>query len=529
MLLNAYRFPSEAAALPPVDRAVAIGVFDGVHLAHRAVIGQVVAVEGLTPTVLTFSDSPHTLPKSALPIEPDRHKQLWLSRLGIEQTVEMEFSAVRSLSPAQFVRDVLHGALRAKRVACGENFRFGAEAAGDVTLLTALCRPLGIEVLAVPTVLDGDEPISSARIRRLLAEGEMQEASRLLGHSYGITAPVTAGNRLGRTAGFPTLNQPLPPDAALPKFGVYASVAVVDGKSYVGVTNIGIKPTVGADTPLAETHLLDFAEEAYGKEITVYPVRLLREERQFADTDALFAQVAADVAAVREMYRPQGTIRAVLFDFDDTLHSRVEAWRQFSVLFVNRLFPDAPQEERDAKAHALWEAGGCGRGFWPRDNIDIPYRVLFEDIKQRWGLSHDTEELIRLCHRLFAPCVQVFADTVPTLRRLRAAGLKVGILTNGHSFLQNRKLYHAALAGEVDAVVVAGDEGVQKPNPELFRRVAWRMGLPTEDCVYVGDNPRADIAGATAAAMQTRYLDRFGERLLEPRYDDLNGILNSII
>ena len=85
--MNAYRFPSEATALPSVDRAVAIGVFDGVHLAHRAVIGQVVAIEGLTPTVLTFSDPPHTLPKSALPLETARDKALWLSRLGIEQTV----------------------------------------------------------------------------------------------------------------------------------------------------------------------------------------------------------------------------------------------------------------------------------------------------------------------------------------------------------------------------------------------------------------------------------------------------------
>lgn len=527
--MNTFRIPTDAAALPAVDRAVAIGVFDGVHRAHREVIGRVVGIDGLVPAALTFADSPAALPKAAAPIATPQHKQALLARLGIEQLLEMDFAAIGGLSPQQFVDKLLHQTLRAKVVACGEDFRFGAGAVGDVALLRSLCDPLGIRVIAIPTVTDGGEAISSTRIRRLLADGQMQEAFRLLGYPYGITAPVTEGNHLGRTAGFPTVNQSLPAGVALPKFGVYASVTVVGGRSVIGVTNIGCKPTVGGVTPLAETHLLDISEELYGQTLTVYPVKWLREERRFADTEALFAQITADVAAVRELYRPTGRIRAVLFDFDDTLHSRVEAWRQFSQVFVRELFPTATDAEQQAKAHTLWKMGGCGRGFRPGEYTDIPYEKLFGELKEQWDLSAEVPSLIRRCHQLFAGCVQVFDDTVPALRTLRAAGLTVGIITNGRSFLQNRKLYYSGLLPELDCAVVAGDETVSKPNPELFRRVALRLGIPPEDCAYVGDNPLADLTGSAAAGMRPLYLDRYGERLAEPAFDDLQAIINSII
>lgn len=533
--MQIFRYPERDVKdmwdLPYTQRpsAVAIGVFDGVHRAHREVISRIIGIDNLVPTVLTFADSPAALPKAAVPLSTGKQKEVLLERLGVEQMVEMDFAAVCQLSGKQFVDTILCEFLQARVVVCGSDFRFGAGGAADVAVLRRLCEERDIRLTVVPTVFDGDEPIGSSRIRRLLADGQVREASRLLGYPYGFTAKVNHGKQLGQTAGFPTINQKLPHEMTPLRHGVYASVAVVEGRSVLGVTNVGHKPTVGGTELLAETHLLDFSGNLYAKRVTVYPVRFLRDEQTFADTEALFAQVAADCETVRAMYRPTGMIRAVLFDFDDTLHSRVEAWRQFSLQFVRELFPEADETEQQQKAHELWEMGGCGRGFRPGEYVDIPYETLFGELKEKWGLSDRVDKLIRRCHQLFAGCVQVFADTVPSLRKLKEAGLTVGIITNGRSFLQNRKLYYSGLLPELDCAVVAGDEEVSKPNPELFRRTALRLGIPPEDCAYVGDNPLADLAGARSAGMLPLYLDRYGERLASPAYGDLTAILNCII
>lgn len=530
--MQVFRYPEDEREYALDHRAysaVAIGVFDGVHRAHREVIGRIVGVGRLIPTVLTFADSPAGLPKQAVPLATGRQKEALLERLGVQHVIEMDFGSVSQLSAKRFVDVILCELLQARVVVCGSNFHFGAGGAAGVTELRDLCEQRGILLTVVPTVFDGGEAISSSRIRRLLADGQVREASRLLGYAYGFTAPVSHGKQLGQTAGFPTINQKLPHETTPLRHGVYASVAVVEGRSVLGVTNVGHKPTVGGTELLAETHLLDFSGNLYAKRVTVYPVRFLRDERTFADTEALFAQVAADCEAVRAMYRPTGMIRAVLFDFDDTLHSRVEAWRQFSLQFVRELFPEADETEQQQKARELWEMGGCGRGFRPEEYVDIPYETLFGELKEKWGLSDRVDTLVRRCHRMFAGCVQVFADTVPSLRKLKEAGLTVGIITNGRSFLQNRKLYYSGLLPELDCAVVAGDEKVSKPDPELFRRTALRLGIPPEDCAYVGDNPLADLAGAREAGMLPLYLDRYGERLAAPAYGDLSAIINSII
>ena len=512
--MDIYRLTTDAPALPAHARSVAIGVFDGVHRAHREVIGQVLDT-GYVPTVLSFAGSPLQLPKQAPALETPRRKAALLERLGVRELIELDFAEIRTLSPADFVTDVLCHRLNAKTVACGEDFRFGLGGAGNVQTLRSLCEPLGIRVEVVPTVYDNGQVVSSSRIRELIATGDMQEANRLLGHPYIIETAVIDGNHLGRTVGFPTVNQPLPEDVVPPAFGVYASTVVVDGRSYIGVTNIGRKPTVGSEKPLAETWIVGYEGDLYGQTLTLCPVKFLRPEQIFSTIETLFAQVAADAETIQQLYRPTGKVQAVLFDFDDTLHSRVEAWRAFSLSFVRELFPELPEDRCRQRAHELWELGGRGHGYGD-DFRDIPYQVLFGELKNRWQLPQSVEQLIEHCHPLFALHTAVFADAADTLRRLRATGYKVGIITNGRSFLQNRKLAVSGLLPLLDCAVVAGDEGVSKPNAELFIRTAYRLGVPPQDCVYVGDNPVADIAGATAAGMRAVYIDRTGEGYAVP-------------
>ncbi len=512
--MDSYRLTAETPALPAHERSVAIGVFDGVHRAHREVIGQVLDT-GYVPTVLSFAGSPLQLPKQVPALEPSSRKAALLERLGVCELIELDFSEIRSMSPVDFVTDILHRQLHAKTVSCGEDFRFGRDGAGNVQTLRSLCEPLGIHVRAVPTVTDNGRVISSSRIRELIAAGEMQEANHLLGHPYIIESTVIDGNHLGRTVGFPTVNQPLPEDIIAPAFGVYASTVLVEGRSYIGVTNIGLKPTVGAEKPLAETWIVGYEGDLYGQTLTLCPVKFLRPEQTFPSTEALFAQVAADAENIQRLYHPTGKAQAVLFDFDDTLHSRVEAWRAFSIAFVRELFPGLPEDLCRQRAHELWELGGCGHGYGD-DFRDIPYPVLFGELKDRWQLPQSVEALINRCHPLFALHTAVFEDTADTLRRLREAGYKVGVITNGRSFLQNRKLAVSGLLPLLDCAVVAGDEGVSKPEAELFIRTAYRLGVPPQDCVYVGDNPVADIAGATAAGMRAVYIDRTGEGYTVP-------------
>ena len=186
--------------------AVALGLFDGVHLGHRAVIGRAVSrAPQLFPIVFTFSyDSPKevTKPGFANILSPSR-KEAILQRLGVQLVCKPLFSVVRDLEPEIFFTEILQKKLKAEAIFCGEDYRFGKGAAGDVKLLRALCRKAGIAFETVPAVLDGGEPISSTRIRALLREGRMEDAARLLGEPYAIDYPVSHGRQLGRKMGYP--------------------------------------------------------------------------------------------------------------------------------------------------------------------------------------------------------------------------------------------------------------------------------------------------------------------------------------
>lgn len=293
----------ESAALT----AVALGCFDGLHIGHQKVIYRAVAGHelGLSPTVFTFDASPLSdlCGKGAPRLMKNSEKLHLLEKLGIEQVYMPAFSEVRDFSAEDFVTKILDGMFHAQRVCCGFNFHFGAGGRADSEELARLCASRGIETLIVPEVDVDGLPVSSTRIRALIGEGRVEEAAGLLGRRFGYTFPVEHGRQLGRELGMPTINQRIPEGFVLPRFGVYASLVRVDGRVYCGVTNIGVKPTVGSDHVLSETWILDYGGNLYGRAIPVELVGFIRPERKFDSIDELKQAVYENAETARRMVK----------------------------------------------------------------------------------------------------------------------------------------------------------------------------------------------------------------------------------
>ena len=279
---------------------IALGFFDGVHRGHQAVIGQAVelaARRSLLPCAFTF-DTAHSAPSSkgelhALTTVEQREREL--TRLGIAQVFCPAFESFRDLSGEAFVREMLYQRFGARALCCGRDFRFGRYAGCGVDDLERLCSDLGIELCITPEVMDGGEPVSSTRIRAALAQGKMDTVNRLLGRRYGFELEVVHGRRLGRQMQYPTINQLLPEGCALPRFGVYAAFAEVDGRAYPAVTNVGVKPTVKSDNrPVAETHIPGLTADLYGRVVPVTLVRFLRPEVRFSSIEELRENIRRD-------------------------------------------------------------------------------------------------------------------------------------------------------------------------------------------------------------------------------------------
>lgn len=492
---------------PRCPRALALGVFEGLHIGHRAVICQAAGRNGLTAAVLTFSGP---LPKGegGVLMSADRRTGL-LENMGITEQFTMDFEAIRHLSPEEFVRDILRDCLDARVVACGFNYRFGKDGAGRVDTLRRLGRAYGIQVVTVPAVEVEGEPVSTSRIRRCLEAGDMALAARLLGAPFTLDFEVVHGRQLGRELGTPTINQPLPAGFIQPRFGVYASAVEVEGRVTYGVTNIGVKPTVGAEAPLAETWIPTYEGDLYGQRVRVMPLRFLREEKAFASLALLKDQIHRDGEAARRaiLGDPDAAgVKAVLFDFDDTLQDREKAFSEYAHYFLDKYFPSLPAADKDSRLRQMLEQQNGGY---------VDYVAYFRSLQEQWGWDDgpSPDVLTTECRFLFSRYTSLYAETADVLRECRRRGWKVGIVTNGPSLLQNRKLDFSGLRPLLDVAVVSGDEGVHKPAPEIFRRAATRLGVAPENCVYVGDHPVNDIEGAMAAGMTPIYIrvtDRWG-------------------
>lgn len=500
-----------AAVIPKKPRAVALGIFDGIHIGHRAVIlraagAEIPNVEHVTSAVFTFTQPPWALMKaSAWELTSHEQKETVLEGLGIEEWIQIDFNAIRNLTPEEFVRDFLHEKLDARRVCCGFNYHFGKSGAGNAETLIKLCEPLGIEVKVVPAVMVDGQPVSASLIRRLIASGNMKEAAKLLGRPFTIDFEVAGGRKLGRLLGTPTINQPLPAHFVRPRYGVYATSVEVDGHVTHGVTNVGIRPTVGSDGPLAETWIADFDGDLYGQRVPVSLIKFLRPEQKFASVEELKKQILKDEKEARRAIMGDASdgIRAVLFDFDDTLQNRPKAFLKFCSYFMAKYFPTLPPDE--AKKRSLEMLRRNSGGY-------VDYIDYFSSLFAEWGWKDapSAEDIYLEFQFRFAEDVSLFPETVGVIQALKSRGFLVGVVTNGTSLQQNRKLDLCGLRPLLDIAVVSGDEGIRKPDPEIFRRAAARLGVACESCCYVGDHTVNDVQGSRAAGMHPVYINPYG-------------------
>ncbi len=291
---------------------VTIGAYDGVHVGHQAVIAHVrrlAAEQGCRSAVVTFDRHPATVvrPESAPRLITDLDQKLeLLAATGVDATVLVTFDRARSEEPAEdFVRRVIVDGLHATAVVVGEDFHFGHNRAGNVSLLRVMGEAHGFQVVPVELLprLDAvDEPVSSTAVRRALAGGEVEVAARLLGRPFEARGVVVTGDQRGRLLGFPTANVEIPIQICLPADGVYAGwYERPDGARHACAINLGRRPTFyeHADHSLLEAHLLDFSDDLYGERSRVQFTAFLRSERKFDGIDALVAQLKRDIDAAR--------------------------------------------------------------------------------------------------------------------------------------------------------------------------------------------------------------------------------------
>jgi riboflavin kinase/FMN adenylyltransferase len=299
--MDIIHFPDDSRPPRWVRPVLALGNFDGVHRGHRKILDRLKRVAGehnATPVVMTFDPHPPRIvrPDKAPPLLMTKAQKLEALRdAGVQGAAIVRFTPELSRwDPEMFVRIVMVDWLGVSEVWVGANFLFGHDRAGNFTLLRALGARYGFKAEKIDPVRYKDFVVSSTRIRRLVAEGRVDEAGALLGHQYRIDGTVVAGDQRGRTLGFPTANL-CTENELLPPNGVYATTATVDGIVRPSVTNIGVRPTVDdSGRLLVETHLLGFEADLYGKTLRIGFVQRLRDERAFASLDLLKAQIAAD-------------------------------------------------------------------------------------------------------------------------------------------------------------------------------------------------------------------------------------------
>jgi riboflavin kinase / FMN adenylyltransferase len=280
------------AELVPRDRAVAIGSFDGVHRGHRRVL-ETLLETGPTPTVVTFDPHPRLALGYGVELLSTLERRLeLLEELGVAETIVVEFTLdVAKLEPEEFAREFLV-AIGTRTIVANDGFRFGRGRRGDLALL----RGLGFRVIESPLV----KGVSSTEIRRLIREGDVRGAARLLGRPVEIEGTVVAGDARGGTLGFPTANLAAPPNLLVPAYGIYAGGAL----GQRAAISIGTNPHYGGEERRVEAFLLDFAGDLYGRRLVLELWERLRDEQVFTSEQELIDQIARDVDATRNATRP---------------------------------------------------------------------------------------------------------------------------------------------------------------------------------------------------------------------------------
>jgi riboflavin kinase/FMN adenylyltransferase len=299
--------PRELAAASR-SACVALGVFDGIHLGHRKIIGQTLEdarKRGGTSVVVTFDRHPETVlapARAPSMIYPASKKMRVLAELGVDATLVLPFDRDFSRQSAEaFIQSLARELGGIASVSVGDHFVFGYQRSGDVRLLQRLGAENQFVTHGLPPVQWEGQPISSTRIRKAIALGRLADAEQMLGRPYSLCAVVIEGDRIGRQWGVPTANL----DAAhlaLPPQGVYAVRACVRDQCHPAVLNLGLRPTLNQPQPRlqVEAHLLDFSGDLYGAELELALVARLRDEMRFPTREALQAQIRQDIAAARQ-------------------------------------------------------------------------------------------------------------------------------------------------------------------------------------------------------------------------------------
>lgn len=288
-----------------------IGNFDGLHRGQRAILDQVVARArelGAPAVVMTFEPHPLTVlapERAPLPLTTPRQKEALLDEAGVTELLVLRFTPELARVPARsFVRDFLGERLGLREIFVGQGFVFGHGRQGNLELLQEMGKELGLTARGVEEVLWGGERISSTRVRRAIAEGQVAEAAEMLGRHYSLSGVIARGDRMGQRLGWPTINV-VPDNKLLPADGVYASRVFFPSypATFDCVTNIGTRPTVYENYQrVVESHVLDFKADVYGKRVDLQFHKRIREERIFPTVMDLSAQIGRDVEATREYF-----------------------------------------------------------------------------------------------------------------------------------------------------------------------------------------------------------------------------------
>lgn len=290
-----YQYPNEKEL--NIDGCVlALGFFDGVHIAHRDLFStarEIARERGLAFGIFTFGSS-GGIKGQVKRLYDDKEKAEIFAELSADFAVFADFSAISGMSPTEFVRDTLCSHLNCKVCVAGFNFRFGKGASGDSGMLSALMGELGGEAIIREEITAGGNTLSATLIRQLILEGEIERANGYLGAPYYIKGRVSHGRSDGRRLGFPTANISIPEGKITPKAGVYRSACVIGGRIYSSVTNIGVCPTFDGSETRLEAHIIGFDGDLYGEDLRIYLLGYLREEVRFESVNDLKMQINID-------------------------------------------------------------------------------------------------------------------------------------------------------------------------------------------------------------------------------------------
>ena len=274
-----------------------LGFFDGMHLAHRALIKEAKSVakeQNLPVVVFTFSGNGNLIKSSSARLFTDEERLALIEKCDVDYTVIADFSVMKDMSAEDFVTEFLVGALNTQVGVCGFNFRFGKNAQSTSKTLSELMQKEGRRAVILDEYLYNGKTLSSTYIRELISENNLSEAGKLLGIPYFISGKVEHGMGLGRKLGIPTVNTDIPQGKLVPTFGVYLTALNLDGKIYKALTNVGSCPTFSEREAHIETYILDFNGDLYGKDIKIYFIAFLREEKKFSNEKELLMQINID-------------------------------------------------------------------------------------------------------------------------------------------------------------------------------------------------------------------------------------------